>query len=43
MTFQGRSATSERPCMILPMKSMEIQQRFGYHKTLMNVLALHIG
>ena len=37
MTFQGRSATSERPCMILPMKSKEIHQRFGDHKTLMNV------
>ena len=24
--------------MILPIKSMEIHQRFGYHKTLMNVL-----
>ena len=36
MTFQGRSETSERPCMILPMKSKEIHQRFGDHKTLMN-------
>ena len=38
MTFQGRSATFERPCMILPIKSKEIHQRFGDHKTLMNVL-----
>ena len=36
MTFQGRSATSERPCMTFPIKSMEIHQRFGDHKTLMN-------
>ena len=42
MTFQGRSATSERPCMILPMKSKEIHQRFGDHKTLMNEYSMAV-
>ena len=35
--IQGRSEVAERPCMTFPIKSMEIQQRFGDHKTLMNV------